>query len=371
MQSSHRITSSRGIVAVIASVLLAGCSGAAPSSEATDPPAPSASVVDTTAAPTTTEPAPVRAIDTVPTPEASTVDALLALDRPIVIAHAGGDFDAPHSTMYAYTRAALAGTDVLEMDVMLTADGVLVVHHDDTVDRTTNATGKVRDFTYDELGALDNAYWFSGDTWSNKDLPDTAYPLRGIRTGDTPAPDGYSTDDFRVETFRSVAEAFPNHVLDIEIKIPTGADGTDDIAWGIEGAKQLALEIEELGRTDSVIVVSFDVDVIAAFHSFAPDVATSPGLATLVTWYTGGAVEFAPTDVVFQVPPFYSGLEVLTPDVLARAAADGFGVWVWMDDTSTQENSAFYADLLGRGIDGLLVSKPALAVQSVADHTAG
>ena len=372
MHVSQRLLPVRTALAVVTLAALAACASGGTATSDTLATVPSSTTESPTAstAPATTEPAPVRAIDTVPVPEATTVDALLALDRPIVIVHAGGDFDAPHSTMYAFTQAALAGADVLEMDVMLTADGVLVVHHDDTVDRTTNSTGKVRDLTYDQLSALDNAYWFSGDTWSDKSLPDTAYTLRGVRTGDTPTPEGYSPDDFRVETFRSVAEAFPNHVLDIDIKIPTAADGTDDIAAGIEVARQLATEIDDLGRTDSTIVVSFDVDVIAAFRDFAPGVATSPGLATLVTWYTGGPVEFAPTDVVFQVPPVYGGLEVLTPDVLARAAADGFEVWVWMDDPSTQENSAFYADLLDRGIEGLLVSKPSLGVQAVADHLA-
>ncbi|MEI8360387.1 MAG: glycerophosphodiester phosphodiesterase family protein, partial [Deltaproteobacteria bacterium] len=86
----------------------------------------------------------VRARDRVAPPEASTVADLLALDRPIVIAHAGGDFEAPHSTLFAYTEAALRGVDVLELDVMLTADRVLVVQHDDTVDRTTEASGPVR-----------------------------------------------------------------------------------------------------------------------------------------------------------------------------------------------------------------------------------
>jgi glycerophosphoryl diester phosphodiesterase len=298
-------------------------------------------------------------------PEASTVDALLDVDRPIVIAHAGGDFEAPHSTMYAFTEAALAGADVLEMDVMLTADGVLVAHHDDTVDRTTEATGQVRTFTYEELSALDNAYWFVEGVWSDTGRPAADYTLRGVRTGDRPPPEGYGPDDFRIETFRSVAEAFPDHVLDVEIKIPRTSSGESDPDAAVDVARVLADEIAELGRTDSVIVVSFDADTLDAFRSFAPGVATSPGLATLVDWYVGVPVEFAPTDVVFQVPPFYEGVEVLTPDVVARAQAEGFGVWVWMDDTSTQETAEFYDDLLSRGVDGLLVSRPSVAVTVV------
>lgn len=291
---------------------------------------------------------------------------LLALDRPLVIAHAGGDFEWPHSTMYAFTQAALAGTDVLEMDVMLTADDVLVVHHDDTVDRTTETTGAVRDLTYAELAALDNAHWFVPGTWSDQSLPADAYELRGIRTGERPPPPGYGPDDFRIETFRAVAEAFPDHVLDVELKVQRTADGEPDLERATRAAQVLADEIAALGRTDSVIVVSFDATVIAAFHALAPDVATSPALDTLVAWYTGAAVEFAPTDVVFQVPPFYEGVEVLTADVVARAQAEGFEVWVWMDDTATQEEATFYETLLGRGVDGLLVSRPTVAIDVIA-----
>src|SRR5690606_28026257 len=112
--------------------------------------------------------------------------------------------------------------------------------------------------------------------------------------------------------------------------------------------------------------VSFDAATIAALRALAPDVATSPALDTLVSWYVGEPVTFAPTDAVFQVPPFYEGVEVLTPDVIDRAHADGFDVWVWMDDTSTQEHADFYRELLARGADGLLVSRPALAADVVA-----
>lgn len=357
----------------------AGDTGPAPAVAASAPPpsttatsAPSsttdapASTTVPTPSTTTSAPSASRAIDAVPRPEASNVDALLALTRPLVIAHAGGDFEAPHSTMYAFTVAALAGTDVLEMDVMSTADDVLVVHHDDTVDRTTETTGTVSELAYDELEALDNAYWFVPGTWSDRSRPDDDYPFRGVRTGDRPAPEGFGPDDFRIETFRSIAEAFPDHVLDVEIKVQSTPDGEPDLDRARRTAELLAAEITALGREDSVIVVSFDVEVIAAFRAAAPGVATSPALNTLVAWYVGEPVEFAPTDVVFQVPPVYGGVEVLTPDVVSRAQADGFEVWAWMDDTSTQENAEFYADLVGRGIDGLLVSRPVVAIDVVA-----
>lgn len=320
--------------------------------------APVTTAAPTTAAPTTTVvPAP-----TITAPGASTVDGLFALGRPVVIAHAGGDQTWPHSTMFAYREAAVTGSEVLEMDVQLTADGVLVVQHDDTVDRTTEASGRVRDLTYEEMQALDSGYWWSGE-WGNFELAAEDYIYRGVRSGDVEAPPGYGPDDFRVETFEAVATAFPDHVLDVEIKIPRGDDGEPDMAFALEGAQALADEIERLGRTDSVVVVSFNDDVIAAFHEMAPDVVTSPGTGALTDWFLGG-IPLLDSHRILQVPPQFDGLDVLTiPGFLEQAAAEGLGIWVWPNDASTQENADFYESLLDFDIDGIIAGRPADAVE--------
>ena len=296
----------------------------------------------------------------VPTPAASTVRELLALGRPLVIAHAGGDRSWPHSTMYAFSQAAHAGVDVLEMDLQMTADRVLVVHHDDTVDRTTNATGRVRDMTYEELQALDNAYWWS-EEWPSHDLAPEAYSYRGIRTGDVAPPPGYGPDDFRVETFRAVAQAFPEHVLDVEIKTPAGDDGEDDIEFILEMAAVLAADIEELGRTDSVVVVSFRDEALVGFRELAPEVITSPGQDSLPAW-AFASVPLHPSDLILQVPPTFSGLDVLTPDLLGKATDEGLAVWVWPNE-DWQEDPDYYAELIDLPVQGVIAGRPAEAVE--------
>ena len=296
----------------------------------------------------------------VPTPAASTVRELLALGRPLVIGHAGGDRSWPHSTMYAFSQAAHAGVDVLEMDLQMTADRVLVVHHDDTVDRTTNATGRVRDMTYEELQALDNAYWWS-EQWPSHDLAPEAYSFRGIRTGDVAPPPGYGPDDFRVETFRAVAQAFPEHVLDVEIKTPAGDDGEDDIDFILEMAAVLARDIEELGRTDSVVVVSFRDEALVGFRELAPEVITSPGQDSLPAW-AFASVPLHPNDLILQVPPTFSGLDVLTPDLLGKAADEGLAVWVWPNE-DWQEDPDYYAELIDLPVQGVIAGRPAEAVE--------
>ena len=365
-QATSRHSSFRRFSAVAAAVVLStivsACSGDDDSSTSV-----TETTVDTevaSSAPTTevtvpeTE-APVAAIDQVVAPEATTVEALLALGRPAIIAHAGGDHDWPHSTMYAFTQAALNGTDVLEMDVMFSSDGVLMVQHDNTVDRLTNDTGLFSSFTAAELKAMDNAYWFSGGVWSDKALADDAYIYRGIRTGDQPAPEGFTADDFRMVTFEEVALAFPNHVLDVEIKIPESATGEVDMESAKTAARELARLIKETGREKSVVVVSFSDEIMTEFRNAIPDVATSPGQDSLVNWYlAGGALD--PRDVIMQAPPVYEGVEVLTQETFDRAHAENRAVWVWMND-SAQETTEFYSKMVALGADGLLIASPTKA----------
>lgn len=64
---------------------------------------------------------------------ARTIDDQLALGRPVVLAHNGGEAEFPGGTMFAFGRSVKAGVDVLDLNVQLSADGVLVVLHDLTV----------------------------------------------------------------------------------------------------------------------------------------------------------------------------------------------------------------------------------------------
>lgn len=72
-------------------------------------------------------------------------------DRLYVAGHRGNSEKYPENTIEAFREAIINGADMVETDVRLTKDRVLVLMHDETVDRTTNASGKVNSFTYDEL----------------------------------------------------------------------------------------------------------------------------------------------------------------------------------------------------------------------------
>ena len=80
---------------------------------------------------------------------------------PMLVAHRGGSLLAPENTMAAFSSATDDWwADMLEMDVRLTRDGHVVVIHDDSVDRTTDGSGKVSEMTLEEIKDLDAGYRF-------------------------------------------------------------------------------------------------------------------------------------------------------------------------------------------------------------------
>ena len=74
-----------------------------------------------------------------------------------VMAHRGDSGKYPENTMLAFEKAAEAGADAIELDVQLTRDGEVVVIHDERIDRTTDGTGFVKDYTYKELAQFNAA----------------------------------------------------------------------------------------------------------------------------------------------------------------------------------------------------------------------
>src|SRR3954469_1638128 len=85
-----------------------------------------------------------------------------AASRPLVFAHRGGSALAPENTIAAFDNGLALGADGLELDVHLSRDGMVVVHHDATLERTTNGSGPLAALTADELARLDAGYHFEG-----------------------------------------------------------------------------------------------------------------------------------------------------------------------------------------------------------------
>ncbi len=282
--------------------------------------------------------------------------------RVLGLAHAGGEDEAPHSTLFAYHQAMSHGVSMLDLDVQLTGDGVLVVLHNDTVDRTTNGTGSIASMTYAQANALDAAYWYSDACWACHDRPLADYRYRGVRTGSIPPPAGSNPDDFAIPSVRSMFETFPDMPMDIEIK------GT--APGNAAAVTALADLIHEFHRADRTVVASFDTATLDSFSTQAPDVATSATLDEVTQFFLHR--QPLPGRQVLDVPPTYdlSGttIDVVTPQFVRDAHAAGMAVWVWMNGRD-EETAEFYGHLLDMGVDGINAARPGVLMDVL--HTRG
>jgi glycerophosphoryl diester phosphodiesterase len=269
--------------------------------------------------------------------------------RPLNIAHQGGELEAPSDTLYAFQRARGLGADVLEMDLHMTADGHVVVMHDETVDRTTNGQGSVEQKALAEVKALDAAYWFVPDEGTTHEAEESEYVFRGIATGDRPAPRRYSANDFTIPTLREVLDRFPDALINLELKPTAGMTGRLEA--------EVARLLDEYGRTDDVIVVSFVDHSIELFKALAPDVHTAPATGQVAAFYTSsqGPAPGAPNPqhVALQVPVTFNGIQVVSQDFIDDAHSSGFAVHVWTIN-DVEEMKA----LLEMGSDGVMTDRP-------------
>jgi glycerophosphoryl diester phosphodiesterase len=273
--------------------------------------------------------------------------------RVLNMAHQGGEIEAPSNTLFAFKTAREKGADVLELDVHATADRELVVIHDATVDRTTNGTGRIDSMTLEQVKALDAAYWFVPDCGTCHGRPDDVYAYRGYATGARPIPHelrDFEPNDFKVPTLREVLKAFPRKFINIEIK----ATAPETRPYEAE----LAALLKEFGRTTDTIVVSFHDHAVEALKLYAPEVSTAPGTAeTGLFWASAqGPAPGTPTrHHALQVPIEFNGLEVVNPDFVDRAHANGLAVHVWtINDRPTMES------LIETGVDGIMTDRPTL-----------
>jgi glycerophosphoryl diester phosphodiesterase len=281
--------------------------------------------------------------------------------RPLNIAHQGGEIEAPSDTLYAFKTARQKGADVLETDVHLSADGRVVVLHDDTVDRTTNGSGSVEQMTLAEIKRLDAAYWFiEGEgTVHDPSRPASDFTWRGVATGDRRPPTRFEPNDFKIPTLDELLEAFPKAWLNIELK-PTVA-----MTGRLEAA--VAELLRAHGRTDDVIVASFNDQSVELFKALAPEVHTAAPTAQVAAFWASSQGDLPgspnPQHVALQVPETFEGLTVVTPDFISDAHANNLAVHVW-----TVNDAPDMRRLLDWGADAIMTDRPTLLEQVLRER---
>jgi glycerophosphoryl diester phosphodiesterase len=230
--------------------------------------------------------------------------------RPLVFAHRGGSALAPENTMEAFANGLSLGADGIELDVHLSSDGLVVVNHDATVDRTTSGRGAVAHMTAGELARL------------------------------------------KVPSLADVLAEFRDARVVIELKV---------------NSKQLARAlIDVVRRTNAVeriCVGSFGLRVLRAVRGLEPAIATSAAREEVRWALYQSWVRRAPHNVGYaglQVPEFSGTTRVVSPRFVDLAHGAGRFVHVWTVDTEEDARR-----LLGWGVDGLITDRPDLIVPVV------
>ncbi|MCC6569235.1 MAG: glycerophosphodiester phosphodiesterase [Anaerolineales bacterium] len=133
-----------------------------------------------------------------------------SLSQPVIFAHRGASAYAPENTLAAFELAVTQGADAIELDVKLSADGRAVVIHDDTVDRTTDGAGRVKNLTLADLRALDAGSSFS-EQYRGEKIPllEEAFEAVGRRAFINVELTNYDTiNDHLVETVCMLVKKF-------------------------------------------------------------------------------------------------------------------------------------------------------------------
>lgn len=227
------------------------------------------------------------------------VNPLLDPSARPVIAHRGASADAPENTMAAFELALRQGADALELDVRLSRDGVPIVLHDPTLDRTTRLRG-----------------------------PAAAHTATELRSA-------------RVPSLADVLGSFPRTPLLLDLK---------------EAAAQLS--VRELllshGAVERCVVAGEDRAVLSGFRGTA--FATGACRADIASFYGRAALRLRPRSVGYQVlsvPVRHRGLPVPTRWFVTAANALGCPVHVW-----TVDAPALARQLWERGVAGIVTNVP-------------
>jgi len=259
------------------------------------------------------------------TQAASMFGTLRAPGDPAFIAgHRGDRAEAPENTLPAVQRAFEGNMVFVEVDVRLSADGVPVLIHDETVDRTTNGTGRVDSLTLAELRRLDAGSWYSSE-YTGVTIP--------------------TLDEFLALLATSRTKAM------IELKG----------VWPAEGIAAVAALVSEHGVGNRTVAASFEPETLQQLLAGAPDI---PRLVL---------ARELPKDAVAEVHAHHAIALVTNPTALAVAPETvhllhdaGLGILLY---TLNEQES--WAEALAMGVDGIITDTPSSLDGWLADTAPG
>ena len=248
---------------------------------------------------------------------------------PRIAGHRGAAGTMPENTLVSFRRGLEDGATFIELDVHASRDGEIVIIHDETVQRTTDGAGTVREMDLAELGRLDAGFRFTPDG--------ATYPFRGRGIG--------------VPTLREFFSEFPRTKATLEIK--------ELSAPAIETLFDL---VEEFGKAEEVLVAAEDDAMMDAARAVirgrglpvATGFSTGEIRAFLTPLWTG---QEPPPDVpgqALQIPRRFQAVDLVTPASVDAAHRRGVEIHVW-----TVNEVDEMRELLELGVDGIITDYPA------------
>jgi glycerophosphoryl diester phosphodiesterase len=242
-----------------------------------------------------------------------------------VYAHRGASGCAPENTLAAFSLACQMGAGGIELDVQMTCDGELVVIHDETVDRTTDSSGWVKDMTYSSLREF------------NASMGSALFP------------------DEYVPTLAEVLDVCENQDLLINIELK------DSVVPYVGLAQKVVAVVESRGLHDQVILSSFNHLSLGEVSRLSPHVRTGLLFSDVLVrpW------DYAQQLGVHALHPHYRYVDIV-PEVVERSHHVGLDVNVW-----TVDETPDMVRMINTGVDGIFTNHPdrALAMMPHQERT--
>lgn len=243
-------------------------------------------------------------------------------EKPRLFAHRGSALMAPENTVAAFDFALKHKSDVLETDVRLSRDGTVMVTHDETLERTTNGLGLVRDLDLSDLKNLDAGCKFNDENGNPHD-----------------------GDQLKLLTLDELFEHYPDVGINIDIK-------DNDV----QAATAVAKVVTRYANSRWTNVGSFNASVIQHFRRCAPNISTAATRQEVARLVFGRAPKKALPFQILQIPVAYWGIQLNRKPLIKKVQAAGAQIVYWtINDTNQMQQ------LLDKGANGVVTDRADLA----------
>lgn len=311
----------------------------------------------------------------VPKPQVREENPFRPEDKPLIIAHGGGNQEFPDNTLEAYFNAYSVNPEfMLETDVNMTSDGVIILSHDLTLDRKTNLQNAlISDVSYESLVNDEVDFGYSNPI----DGPDgtnvtgefnlyTNFEGNTVTPLDVTYPSGVSArhpEKFLVTTLEDLFIHFPDNLMSVEIK--------QSGELGLEALDKVMALMVEYDMIDQIVLSSFHREIVDQFIAYQesdyPNLMYAPQEDGVRLFYIMTrafvSVFYPDRPATLAIPTSSGNLDLTTRLLINNAHRHNIAIHYWtINDPDTMRT------LIERGANGLITDRPTL-MQSVLDES--